>query len=247
MQKKDRTVRLSSETIPQLGSIKQFKNLHYGKDIYILCSGSSLDLVDHSFFEGKVTIGVNGVAMTRKVDYTICKEYTSPFMERMMFKNSSFVLASLYKYGNKEQGFVELNKNCFRSPQAIYYDHHENQRGKPDLSIFDMPDNKLVVSWSTVTTAIHLAYWMGAKNIILVGHDCGKLNGKIHIDGYQERNDGSVSAWSNKEQSYVNWLSKIEAQTALLRDYLKKEYNINIYSINPYVSLALEGAIFSQE
>ena len=101
-----------------------------------------------------------------------------------------------------------------------------------------MPDNKLVVSWSTVTTAIHLAYWMGAKNIILVGHDCGKLNGKIHIDGYQERNDGSVSAWSNKEQSYVNWLSKIEAQTALLRDYLKKEYNINIYSINPYVSLA---------
>ena len=39
-------------------------------------------------------------------------------------------------------------------------------------------DNKLIVSGSTITTAIHLAAHMGAKYIILLGHDCGTLDGE---------------------------------------------------------------------
>ena len=139
-----------------------------------------------------------------------------------------------------------MNRDCLRSPQIIYYDHVENQREKFDLSVLKSTDGKLFVSWSTATTAIHLAYWMGAKNIILVGHDCGQINGKTHIEGYAERKDGSVDAWRGNEQQYIKWLSKIEAQTISLRNFLKQEFGVNVYSINPFVSLSLEGATFTR-
>ena len=35
-------------------SIKELKNIHKGKDIWVLLAGSSMDYVNKSFFENKI-------------------------------------------------------------------------------------------------------------------------------------------------------------------------------------------------
>ena len=40
-------------------SIKELKNKHQGEDIWILLAGSSMNYVNNSFFENKITVGQN--------------------------------------------------------------------------------------------------------------------------------------------------------------------------------------------
>ena len=88
---------------------------------------------------------------------------------------------------------------------------------------------------------------MGAKNIILVGHDCGTLNGNTNINEYSKREERLVDAWDDNEKGYVEWLSKIESQTIAVRNYLKDEKKINIVSLNPFINFSLEGNKYSKE
>ena len=41
--------------------LKYYKNIHKDKDIYVIGSGSSCDFIDNSFFDNKITIGINQV------------------------------------------------------------------------------------------------------------------------------------------------------------------------------------------
>lgn len=54
--------------------LREFKNLHSGKDIYVVASGKSMDYIDPSFFEGKITIGINQVYKKFVTDYLVRKE-----------------------------------------------------------------------------------------------------------------------------------------------------------------------------
>jgi hypothetical protein len=53
----------------------EFKNLHKGEDIYVIASGKSVDFIDNSFFENKITIGINQVYKKIKTKYLLRKEY----------------------------------------------------------------------------------------------------------------------------------------------------------------------------
>ena len=100
----------------------------------------------------------------------------------------------------------------------------------------------LVVSYSTITSAIHLAAFMGAANILLVGHDCGRVDGELKFAGYFE---------SDFQQSnpgfYEQFIGNIEPQTLVLRDRIGEVYGgCRVYSLNPWVNLGLEGHRWSR-
>jgi len=84
---------------------------------------------------------------------------------------------------------------------------------------------------------------MGAKNIMLVGHDCGTINGDPNFKNYHSEKTYKI-AHSRGKTDYIIWLRQIEAQTIAVKNLLKKKYNCNIHSINPFVSFNLEGNIF---
>jgi len=74
------------------------------------------------------------------------------------------------------------------------------------------PKDHLVVSYSTITSAIHLAAYMGAKNIILVGHDSGTLDGECNFDGYHT--DASYKiVWPRGKEDYIRWLCQARGYT----------------------------------
>ena len=73
----------------------------------------------------------------------------------------------------------------------------------------------IVVSHSTITSGIHLAAYMGAKNIILVGHDGGSINGEANFKGYHT----SETMEQQNTEEYKKWLTNITQHTITLKNF----------------------------
>jgi hypothetical protein len=111
--------------------------------------------------------------------------------------------------------------------------------------ILPTEENSLYVSFSTITTGIHLASHMGAKNIILIGHDCGTLNGECNFTGYHTKQTKGLN-WRGNEKGYEKWLLDIEGVTIELKKLLQEKYGCNICSLNPFINFNLEGNIYEK-
>ena len=213
--------------------LHKFKDIHKDNDIYILASGKSVDFIENCFFKGKIVIGINQVYKKIPCKYLVRKEHQ--LVENVLSdpRNSdSIIFIPTYK----KTHVLEKIDNQEKINRIIFF------KSDPNIFIVDkLPsDDKLIVSYSTITTGIHLAAYMGARNIILVGHDCGTLNGEPNFSGYHT-NDTYKIAHSNGKAQYKNWIHKIETGTTTLKKLLKKKYGCNTYSLNPFINFGLEG------
>lgn len=218
--------------------ISLLRDRHKGEDVYIIAAGASAEYIDPKFFEGRTVIGVNRVFVRFPCTYTIAKEFAGADYERELFAAGPIPITAKWDSGNIRQGKMRRNLMSYKRPEYYFYDHLENTREVVDISVVEPSSDRLVVSYSTITSAMHLAAYMGAANIVLVGHDCGTLDGKVAFEGYYK--DMTVSPWTDR-QEYVDWLAKIEAQTVLVRDKLINEFGCRVVSINPFVNFGLEG------
>jgi len=116
---------------------------------------------------------------------------------------------------------------------------------------------QLLVSSSTFATAVHLAAYMGARRIYLVGHDCGTLDGETNFVDYHDEatlamawNKTGQNGTSRKEEmtnAYRTWLSggweriNIENDTIVLKALLRERYGVSVHSISPFINFGLEG------
>jgi hypothetical protein len=217
-------------------TIKHLKDKHKGEDIYVIASGKSLDFVDESFFDNKILVGVNQAYKKIWCDYLVRKE--TKFIKDSL-ATDSIVIVSEYDSGNLDTGNSKLNTNKVKHDNLYYFEHLDNRHNQIDTSVFGT--DKIVVSFSTITSAIHIAAYMGAANIILVGHDCGVIDGEMTFKGYY--NSIKDTPWQDWRQ-YKSWLKIIESQTIIVKNEVKKHYNSNVVSLNPFVSLNLENHIY---
>jgi hypothetical protein len=217
-------------------NITSLKNTHSGEDIYILASGKSVDFFDESFFDGKIVIGVNQAYKFTWCDYLVRKEVK--FIKQSL-ETESVVIVSEYDSGNLNSGEQKLNTNKIDHPNLYYFEHLDNQHARLDTSVFGT--DKIVVSFSTITSAIHIAAYMGAKNIILIGHDCGTIDGEMTFKGYYD--SIKDTPWVSWDQ-YKSWLKIIESQTIEVKKQVKKHYGANVVSVLPFVSLNLENHLY---
>lgn len=222
--------------------LENFKNIHEDQDIYVVGAGKSCDFIPNSFFDGKVVIGVNQSYKKIIPNYLVRKEalLADRILRLPQLENTVHFISKGDCGDDGDANEVFLQKYYENNDKVVAFDHLVN--GMRNV-IFPENPNALVVSWSTITSAIHLAAYMGAKNIILVGHDCGKLDGDCFFSGYHTDESIGIN-WGNTDDSltrYENWLSKIETQTLDLRELLKHKYGCNIVSLNPFINIGLEG------
>lgn len=207
--------------------IEFLRNRHKGEDIYVIAAGPSAGYISPAFFEGKTTIGVNEV-YTRFTSLTYCVRKEAADMaaaSKAVHEGGGLIVASQHNCGT-----LSYEKN---DPELCDYlfDHEDNRLTEIDLSVIG--SDKLIVSYSTITSAMHLAAYMGAKNIILVGHDCGLLNGKFNFEKYPQ----SIF----DPARYRAWIQEIEPQTLIVKSGLHNFYGCEIYSLNPFINFGLEG------
>ena len=205
-------------------TLESFKDKYKEETIWVLGSGGSLDYLDPSFFNDKICIGVNFVGKV----FDLLNYYTfSHYHEdsQQMASSSSFVFTPRKQHGNAEEWVGEVPDN------VVLFDTHAGQPGASfDPFGKDNPIHGLIIGASGIHGAMHLAAYMGAKHIVLVGADCGVLNGKHRFTGYVQGD--------NPWELY-------NVQLGTMKRWLKKTYGCDVYSLNPFVNFNLEGVSFS--
>ena len=209
----------------------ELKNIHKGEDIWIIASGPSMNFVSPDFFANKISIGVNRVNIKFHCDYLVAKD-PSGLNELEGNQQEAKLILSKWAYGNPGS---KLNS---ASKEHWIFDHPAKPAEKPDTSVIGT--DFIVVSHSTITSAIHLAAYMGAKNIIICGHDCGAINGMVSIKDYY----ANSAPIQQTDAGYFKWLGHIEKHTVQVCGVLKSHYDVNIHSLNPFINLNLEGNHF---
>ena len=200
--------------------------------MYVIGSGATLNFIDPKFFSKKITVCVNdvGEVYLPTTKYVVTKYHPEAisYAKKMPDVN---VVVSRGSLGGPYYSALPALKNLYT------FDHNIN-KGPSTSTVIDWPteDNNLYVSWSSITSAMHFAAYLGAKNIIMVAHDCGELDDKSWVSGYP------VESWDKDKIEEAKERNKqFEIQSIAVKNKLKQLYGCNIYSLNPFINYNLEG------
>lgn len=215
--------------------ISLLKDKYKGEDIWLILAGSSMDHVDPSFFSNKITIGQNQTYRKYPCTYVVMKDCN----EKPRFPHSIKELEELdipLIYSKHFKGCKREGINKVEYDNSYVFSHNP-KTSSLSKEIEKIAPHEIITGKSTVTSLMHIAAFMGAKNIILCGHDCGYIDGNLYYQGYVEKNWTSAANWGGIK----SWMGKLESQTQLVKKYLKERYKCNIYSLNPFLNFDLEG------
>lgn len=209
-----------------MNDVREFRGAHAGADVWVLAAGHSLDYLDVDFFKGRITVGVNEVGPRWGIrpTYTVVKERASAEIA-LAEQPGVPVIESEYDCGN--YGMTKAEPRAGAYP----FRHLPNQ-GEWFDAARDWPTDPdwLVVSWSTITSAMHFAAYTGAANVILVAHDCGQLGDQAYV--------------SNYAPAPLEWLLAIEGQSRAVKAELVRRYGCRVYGLSPFITPDLEGVSF---
>jgi len=214
-------------------SITELKNTHKGEDIWIIGAGSSMDYVDPSFFENKITIGVNQMFQYFPCEYVVGRDlavrvrWDETVKELSNRKDIKFLYSRLHQ-GHGEENPIIPSDNFYEFESGI----NDDIKGLECIGT-----DKMVAIRTTLNTCINIAGYMGAKNIMICGKDEGKINGNLYYKGYVKDKWPDAGNWNGIE----HWLYLTEKNTIMVRDRVKEVYDCNIHSLNPFINFKLEG------
>jgi hypothetical protein len=202
---------------------------HPGSDIYVVGSGVTLEHFDPEFFAGRIVIAINWVADRRPLPatYTLTKYHDIALALSAKYPDMG-VVVSRHLHGNTAQPTI--------SPERpnLYAFHHRANPSESFQAERDWPTEPgfLVNSHSSITSAMHLAALMGARNILMVGHDAGLLDGRMHFDGYRIEPDLRTN---------IGWLEGFERHSREVKAELVKRFGCRVYGLLPFINARMEG------
>lgn len=209
--------------------LSHFSNFHKNEEVYVLGSGATIDYIEPDYFHDKIVIATNSVADRLDLYYnaTVYTHSHYHYQDVDVLRKEHPFLWFFCPEGN--QGFA--GTPSYEADNVVFYKH------QPTTYDFDVdkawhPEG-LIVGSSSLHGSMHLAAYMGASTIILVGADCGILDGKTNHGTYQSgdlvRNDT------------LQWLQRWEDHLRQVKRKLVDEYRVRIYSLNPFLNPNLEG------
>ena len=203
--------------------LEDFRDVHCCKTVYVFGSGATLNYLAPSFFDDKICVATNfagSVFGLRR--YYVFSHYHADSVAEAALPQTVAVFTPLREHGTDAEflGFM---------PKIVTF---PTTTGRPGTSFNpsgkDWPtlDNSLVIGSSSIHGSMHLAAYMGAKFIVLVGADCGELGGVDRVNGYVPGD----SHWALYEQHLRD-----------MKQRLWDVYGCQVYSLNPFVNYSLEG------
>jgi hypothetical protein len=215
------------------GSIAHFRGALQGRTVIVLGAGG-LDYLRPRALEALPVISVNSSARKWGLtpQYVVVKEHTEEAIPNAGAFPGVPIICSAGPYGNPDRPTPPDIADLF------IYDHLPNKAADFD-AVRDWPTepDQLVVSMSTMTTAMHFACYAGAKVILVVGLVCGLLEGRTHFAGYGHPADpdGEQPAWM------ADWLARTERQALGVKRELQRRYDVDILGLFPWISPELDG------
>lgn len=196
-----------------------------GLDIYVLGSGPSLQHIPAAFWEGKVIVSTNHGCTHLGItpDWLVTKyhHHAREYAERFTSK----IAVTRHNCGDLSQPVIEAGPWTILDHDANLCERWTGQWPEP---------GKFLVTFSTITTAMHFAVHLGASNVILAGHDCGWIDQSGRVEGYRQDSDGR----SDNDDAHL-W-GVFSQQTAEVKRQLWTRYGVTVTSVNPFVNFGLE-------
>jgi hypothetical protein len=212
--------------------LTDLKDCRKGETAWVLGSGGTLNYLDPAFFADKLTVSTNlgPVKFGVMPDYV----YTNYHKDAVRALELGMrVVVTLERDTENQQPWPGTQPdNLVLAPQDSYappgdgWDPNGTHRPRPD---------SLAYGSSSLHGAMHLAAHIGAAHIVMVGADCGILDGKTNVDGY-----GGGDLAANPDRI----LSLYERDGKRMKRYLIDTYGVTVYSLNPFINLNLEGHTF---
>ena len=168
-----------------------------------------MNYIDNSFFDNKITVGVNRTGCFFRCNYSVSKD-SKGFSVLCKSKYPTIQIISEFQYGSQIS-----SRNYIKD---AYFFRHKRNRGSDIFYLKNLlaglgKNDEIIVSHSTITTALHICAYLGAKNIIICGHDGGTINGETSIHNYYK----DINPEQGSIESYVNWVKNMPEQTILVR------------------------------
>lgn len=208
--------------------LKDLEGKHAGETIWVLGSGPTLNFIDPAFFDDKTVVTVNLVGIT----YGLKSFYAYSNYHCLDVEGT---------FGSDLTAAVMLARDTLTQkpwpgtpPDNVAFSEAHNY--SPPGSSWDPykmppPPGQIVYGSSSIHGATHLAAHLGAKTIILVGHDCGFIDNAQNVAHYASHTQAfSFPVWN--------------AHSIVLKRWLKENYGCDVYSLNPFINLNLEGHKF---
>ena len=203
--------------------LEDFRDVHCCKTVHVFGSGATLNYLAPIIFDDKICVATNfagSVFGLRR--YYVFSHYHADSVAEAALPQTVAVFTPLREHGTDAEflGFM---------PKIVTF---PTTTGRPGTSFNpsgkDWPtlDNSLVIGSSSIHGSMHLAAYMGAKFIVLVGADCGELGGVDRVNGYVPGD----SHWALYEQHLRD-----------MKQRLWDVYGCQVYSLNPFVNYSLEG------
>jgi hypothetical protein len=218
-------------------SLDEMQNIHLGEDVYVLGSGATLDYVDPYFFDGKITVSTNLVGALLGIRGTTAythSHYHVNALEVAEKHPESIVVAPM-----GDRGYAGKPKHF---PMNVVYYEHVATGQEFDVNR-SWHESGLIVGSSSIHGSIHLAAHMGARNIILVGADCGYLDGKTNHSKYMNEFGGTQSG--DLLNDTAHHLARWDKDLRMVKEKMIEVYGVRMYSLNPFVNLRLEDHVFT--
>ena len=206
---------------------RDFEGRHRGETIWVLGSGKTLDFVDRTFFDGKTVVATNN-AWKGKADHAyVCSNHWGADGAGWLVVTETEQVPEPYSY----QGPRPSGDNVIVVPTMVQqwwaFKPSENW---PEHGTF-------VVGPTSLHLSLHWAVWLGAAHIVLVGADCGVIDGTNNVDGYRSPVDIDLDAVA----MHRDWERLLNEMAAHIRTL-----GVSVHSLNPWVTLGLEGHRWEQ-
>ena len=203
--------------------LEDFRDVHCCKTVYVFGSGATLNYLAPSFFDDKICVATNfagSVFGLRR--YYVFSHYHADAVAEAALPQTVAVFTPHREHGTDAEFLVEVSKVVTFPTTTGRPGTSFNPSGK------DWPtlDNSLVIGSSGIHGAMHLAAYLGAKFIVLVGADCGTLGGAERVEGYVQ----GEHPWELYELHLRD-----------MKQRLWDVYGCQVYSLNPFINYSLEG------
>ena len=216
-----------------MSRLETLKDKHPGSTIWVFGSGASVGYLSPRFFDDKICIATNLIADYFDLrSYYLFTHYHYNVLENL--KKPGMLAAVTHDVCSSRWHPNKANlppEGCVKDDAQVIFNYLSDR--VPKGGNFDpykhAKKDEIVFGSSSIHGSMQLAAWMGASNIVLVGADCGSIDGEHRIDEYPPGH----APWDIYNQHLMR-----------MKSWLKETYSVEVYSLNPFVNFNLEGHTF---
>ena len=211
--------------------LADFAGIHPGETVWVLGSGASLQRVSPLMFAGQTVVATNFAGTTAGLErfYSVAHHHSDADRIAALRTDLLVFTPDIEQLPPEDRSPARASAPNVRFVPTT--DQHYS-RFDPEVH-WPTDDDRLVVGPTSLHMAMHLAAYMGAANIILVGADCGAFDNVSRIADYPD---------PNGHLHYGLWTRSLEAMARRLRIL-----GVGVHSLNPWVTPRLEGHRYETE